>query len=73
MGLVYKAEDLKLHRFVGLKLLRDEVAKRPTGAGALSVWTLSLKSNLNAKLHDSPLNARKSCATTILHICETLV
>ena len=72
MGLVYKAEDLKLHRFAGLKLLRDEV-ERPTGPGALSVWTISLKSNLNAKLHDNPLNARKSCATTVLHICETLV
>jgi hypothetical protein len=71
--LVYKAEDLKLHRFVGLKLLRDEVAKSPKGAGALSVWTISLKSNLNTTLHDSPLNAPKSCATTILHICETLV
>jgi eukaryotic-like serine/threonine-protein kinase len=32
MGVVYKVEDVKLHRFVALRFLRGEISKEPNPA-----------------------------------------
>ena len=66
MGVVYKAEDTSLHRFVALKFLPDEMAEKPADVGRLR--------ERNALLSDLSERSRSGYAALLaLHSAEEIM